>query len=237
MDQLTNAKTKILLSVFLAFTTGLLLGCATQNVADVTSHSSKRILDIIINENSESLILIIKGNQTLTYTSDKQINPNRILFYFPDTILESFSGLFLPPDNEIISSIMVDERVENDTTNSAVYITLKKDTPYDIIQDTDGLQVTFPISPSLPSKKKPQKKLAENKPEPRLAQKNVAVATILRTVTTEPFEDSVAVNVKADGTINNYKAFTMVNPDRIVFDLYNIGFHGCIDERRRTNGI
>lgn len=99
---------------------------------------------------------------------------------------------------------------------------IKLDTPYELTPDTDGLPVTFPRNPALPSKIKPQKKPAEIKPEPRPVQKSVPVATVLRAVTTETLENTVAVNVKADGTIKEYKTFSMGNPDRIVFDLYNI---------------
>ncbi len=223
MDQLTNDRTNILLSVFLALMIALFVGCAFHNAADIRSNESRQISDIIINENSESLVLLIKGNQTLTYTADKQIDPKRILFYFPDTTLDSVRGHFIPPENDIIRSIKAGESTENETVTSAIYIALKRATPYDVTSDKDGLQVTFPKGPTLSSKIKPQEELAEIKPEPRLTQKSVpVVATVLRTVITESLENNVAVNVKADGTIKNYKAFTIDNPARIVFDLYNI---------------
>jgi hypothetical protein len=50
----------------------------------------------------------------------------------------------------------------------------------------------------------------------------VPAATALRTVDIEALENNVTVNIKADGKIKKYKAFRLINPDRIVFDLYNI---------------
>jgi len=206
----------------LTFMTVVLVGCASHETAVSGSNESRRIVDIIINEDSESLILSIRGNQKLTHTEDRQVNPKEIVLNFPATSLDHIKGRFVPPDNDIISSIMADERVDNDTINSTIHITLKLDTPYDVTLAKDGLQVTFPMRPTLSGKIKPLEELAENKPEPRLAPKSVPIATALRTVTTETLDNTIAVNVKADGTINNYKAFTMVNPARIVFDLYNI---------------
>jgi hypothetical protein len=118
----------------------------------------------------------IRGNQNLTHKEDRQIDRKKIVLYFPATSLDGFKGRFFPPDNEFIRTIITNEQVENETTNSTIYITLKS--------------------------------------EP--------VATALRTVTTETLEDTATVNVKANGAIKNYKAFTLVNPDRIVFDIYKI---------------
>ncbi len=87
------------------------------------------------------------------------------------------------------------------------------------------MQITFPKNPTFPKKINPPEKPAENKAEPPLAKpakQSVPVATALRTVNTEALENSVAVKIEADGTINKYKAFTLINPDRIVFDLYDI---------------
>jgi type IV pilus assembly protein PilQ len=213
---------KNILILSLTLLTAVFVGCASQNTVDSNRNGSKQIVDIIINETPDSLVLSIRGNQKLTHSEDKQVSSKEIIIYFPDTSVDGVRGHFIPPDNDLISYIKTGQYVENETTGSAIYIALKKVSPHDVTPDKDGLQVTFPKIPALSDKIKPQEELAENKPEPRLTQKSVPVATVLRTVTTETLDNTVAVNVKADGTINNYKAFTMVNPARIVFDLYNI---------------
>ncbi|MGB5750858.1 MAG: type IV pilus secretin PilQ [Desulfobacterales bacterium] len=48
-------------------------------------------------------------------------------------------------------------------------------------------------------------------------------ATRITAIGTTPLKKSVAINVKADGTIKNYKAFTIAEaPPRIVYDLYGL---------------
>ena len=224
-DQLTNAKSNIVVSLVLALLIALSVGCASQDAAVSDSNESRRIVDIIITENPEFLVLSIQGNQKLTHTEDRQVDPKKIVLNFPATGLYSVKGRFVPPHNKIISSITTTDQVESETTNSTVYITLKSDSPYTITREKDRLLVTFSKRPTLPETIKPQKKPAKNKSEPQSAKpvkESVPVATVLRTVSTEALENSVAVNIKADGRIKKYKAFTLINPDRVVFDLYDI---------------
>ncbi|MCP4631225.1 MAG: AMIN domain-containing protein [bacterium] len=213
------------MSVILAFMMALSVGCASQNAAVSSSNESRQIVDIVLDENPDSLILGIRGNQNLTHKENRQVDPKKIVLFFPDTSLNGFKGRFFPPDNEFIRTIMTSEQVENETTNSTIYITLKSVSPYTVTSDSETLQVTFPKISTYPEKIMPQQKPAENKPEPqpaKLIQKSEPVATVLRTVTTETLADTATVNVKANGAIKNYKAFTLVNPDRIVFDIYKI---------------
>jgi len=225
MDQLTYAKSNTFIGAILALMIVLSVGCASQDAAISGSNESSQIVDIIIHEDHKSLILSIRGNQTLTPTEDRQIEPKKIELFFPATSLDSVRGRFVPPDNDIISSIIIIEDDENETINSTIYIALKVDSPYTVTPDKDGLLITFNKTPALPEKIIPQTPPAEKIPEPQLAkpaQKSMPIATVLRRVTAEPLENAVEVNVQADGTIKEYKAFTMVNPNRIVFDLYNI---------------
>lgn len=225
MDQLTYAKSNTFIGAILALMIVLSVGCASQDAAISGSNEPSQIVDIIIHEDHDSLILSIRGNQTLTPTEDRQIEPKKIELYFPATGLDSVRGRFVPPDNDIISSIIIIEDDENETINSTIYIALKVDSPYTVTPDKDGLLITFNKTPALPEQIIPQTPPAEKNPKPQLAkpaQKSMPIATVLRRVTAEPLENAVEVNVQADGTIKEYKAFTMVNPDRIVFDLYNI---------------
>lgn len=200
-------------------------GCASHDPAVSDSHESRQIVDIIIDENPDALILSIRGNKKLAHTEDRQTDPKKIVFIFPATGIDRVKGRFVPPANDIISSIITNERVENETINSTISIALKLASPYAVTEDKDGLQITFPKNPTPPKKIKPPEKPTENKTEPPLAKPaklSVPVATALRTVNTEALENSVAVKIEADGTIKKYKAFTLINPDRIVFDLYDI---------------
>jgi len=203
----------------------LSVGCASQDATVSDSTEYRRIVDIVIDENPDSLVLGIRGNQKLIHTESRLVDSKKIVLYFPATGLDSVRGRFVPPNNEIISSIITTDRVENETTNSTVSIVLKLDSPYTIAPDKNGLIVTFSKRPTLSEKIKPQKKPTKKKPDkqPEKSAKQFApAATALHTVNTEALENSVAVNIKADGKIKKYKAFTLINPDRIVFDLYNL---------------
>ena len=203
----------------------LTVGCASQEAAVSGSNEFRKIVDIFIDENPDFLILGIRGNQKLIHTQDRQVGSKKIVLYFPATGLDSVRGRFVPPHNEIISYIEATERVEEETTNSTIHIALKLDSPYAITPDKDRLLIAFSKRPALPEKIKPQQKPAENKPELQPVnpvKQSVPAATTLRTVNTEVLENSVAVNIKADGKIKKYKAFRLINPDRIVFDLYGI---------------
>ncbi len=200
-------------------------GCASEDAAVSKSDASRQIVDIVIDEHPDFLILGIRGNQTLIYSEEKPADPQKIILVFPDTSLEGVKGRFVPPDNEVIRSIIASEHVENETAMATVYIALKSVWSYTVSTSNGDLQVTFPKKTALPEKITPQPEPANTRAEPQPAkpvQKSVPVATALRSITVETLENSVAVNVKANGTIRNYKAFTMVNPDRIVFDIYNL---------------
>jgi hypothetical protein len=200
------------LGISLAVMMVLFFGCTSHQAANVRGSGPKRITDILINKNSESLIFTIKANQSLTYTVNKLNFPMGVLLHFPDTSLDLDRGVYTPPDNEIISSIKAHEIVEDKTTNTRIFFALKKDSPYALTKDDAGIKITFPRTTALSNDTKPQKKLAAKKPQ---------AANHLKTVTATPLKNNITVEVKADRAIKNYKSFTMENPDRIVFDLYN----------------
>jgi len=95
-------------------------------------------------------------------------------------------------------------------------------TLYDLIPADAELQIIFPKAIAFSKDTKPQKKIAGKKIELKLPEISLAAATSLKTVTATALKNNVAVNVKADGPIKNYQLFTIDNPARIVFDMYNI---------------
>jgi type IV pilus assembly protein PilQ len=202
--------------------TAVSFGCASPKPADVRQYQPKRISDLIISEHSESLVFTIKGDQSLTYTVDKQLAPPGIVLVFPDTTLVIPNRIYAPPNNEIISSIAADEIIAEKKISSRILIALRRDTPYDLIPGDAGLQITFPRAIPYVNEIKPQKKWAGKKPEPKLAAINLPDATRLNSVAATPLQNNIAVIVKANGPIKNYKLFTTDNPARIVIDMYNL---------------
>jgi type IV pilus assembly protein PilQ len=202
----------------------LIAGCASQNTANVKSaEETKLITDIATSEDAESMIVTVKGGPTLTYTAIKQIFPLGVLFHFPETALDKIKEVYYPPQTDIIGSIRATQ-IEGDGTTSRIFIALKKDLPYNITPDETGINISFPKSGKLAAKtsapKPPAEKVAEQ-PEPE--KKMAPPATRITAIGTTPLKKSVAINVKADGTIKNYKSFTIEEaPPRIVYDLYGL---------------
>ncbi len=191
----------------------IFIGCASRKAADVRAAEARRIMDIFTSENPESVIVFIKGNQSLIYSAITQVSPRGVLLYFPNTALDNPKPVYTPPDNEIISSITMSEIVAEKATRSRIFIALKEDTPYDMSRHEAGLQISFP---------KPQAESAEKMPEPETISISMPTATRLETVTVTALNNKLVVNIKADGAIKNYKSFTLDSPPRIVFDMFNI---------------
>lgn len=222
INQVTNVGNKVILTVLLAFMIAVLFGCASQKAAGMNPRKGNRIIDIIISENSESLVCTIKGNHSLTYTSANQSSPRGIIFYFSDTTLDIPKRVYIPPGNEIISFMAVDEIVEDKTTTSRIFISLRKDALYDLIPDEAELQISFSKAIAYSDDAKLQNETAKKKPELKLTQKSIPATNWLQSVTTTPFKDNVAVHVNADGAIKNYRSFTLGGPARIVIDVYKL---------------
>ncbi len=222
VNQLINKSKNKILRIYLAVLIALFFGCASHKSAEVSPLESKRITDIVISENSESLFFTIKGNQPLTYTVIKQVAPRGVLFQFPDTALGIGKGVYSPPGYDIIRSIKAGEVIKDKTTTSSIFIALKRDTPYDLTPDKEGIKASFPKASILSKDTKPQKKITAKKPEPTSTQQNMPAANLLKAVTAKPLVDYIVVNVEADGAVKNYKSFTLDNPARIVIDIYNI---------------
>ena len=189
---------------------------------------------MMISQNPESLILTVEGNRALIYSAEKLVFPMGLVLQFPDTGLDLPRRIYTPPENEIVSTVKAVEDIEGQTTTARIFISFKKDTPYEISADAGRLTVTFPAAGALSKDAQPDRKMAEKKPEPEpepepekpsrpapLEHRRPA-AKYLKTVTATTLEGKTTVEVKADGAINDYKSFTLDRPPRIVFDLYHL---------------
>jgi type IV pilus assembly protein PilQ len=211
----------------------LFAACASQNAAKGgDAEKNKLITDIITSEDATSTMVTVKGNQTLTtYTAIKQVFPLGVLFHFPETALDNIKTVYYPPENDFISSIRATQ-IDEDGTTSRIFIALKKDLPYTIEPDAAGLVIVFPKSGKLaaktPAETPPAEKAApqpapQPEPEPATAKAPAPPATRITSVSATPLKENVVINVKADGTISDYKSFTISEaPPRIVYDIYKL---------------
>jgi len=209
--------------VLLSFT-----ACVSQNAVNVkTAGETKLITDIITSEDAQSTIVTVKGNDTLTYTALKQEFPLGLLVHFPETALDNIKPVYYPPENDTLNSIRATQ-IEEDGVTSRIFIALKQDLSYSIRPDDTGLHIYFsktdnPTAESI-TQEVPVEKVAI-RPEPELEPESAPAspATRITSVTATPLKKNVVIDVKADGTIKNYKSFTIAgDPSRIVYDLYGL---------------
>ena len=225
---LTKLRIHAVLIILLTSPMIVLCGCASNKGAEVDAEGQKLITDITTSDDATATSVSVKGNRLLTYTSNKQVFPLGVVFYFPQTTLGDLDTIHDPPENDIISSIRVNEIKENDQTpTTRLFIALKRDVPYDISPDEAGLKISFPKATQVsaaPEAKVPAtaQKSEPKQPLPPSVHKSVPAATRLQSITATALQKNVVINVKANGTIKKFKSFTVDNPPRIVIDLANL---------------
>jgi type IV pilus assembly protein PilQ len=200
--------------------------CVSQNAVNIkTAAETKLITDIITSEDAESNIVTVTGNDSLTYTAVKQEYPLGLLLLFPGTALDNIKTIFYPPENDDLESIRA-MQLEEDGLTSRVFIALKRDLSYSIKPDDTGLNIYFSKTDSSAAVESAQDVAAEkveSKPKPIPESAPVLPATRMTSVTATKLKKNVVISVKADGTIKDYKSFTIAgDPSRIVYDLYGL---------------
>jgi len=200
----------------------LLVGCAGNHYTDLSPPASARIVDIAINETSDSFLFTIKGDKSLKYTAEKQVSPLGVVIRLPDTAMEIFERVYIPPANEVIHSVTADEVIEDNAATSYIFIGLNKDTQYDVTAEGNALQVVFPKASALSKDAGRQTKSAAKSPASKSAAMIATAAIKLKNVTVTPQNNYLIVKVEADGNIKNYKKFSMLQPARIVIDMYGV---------------
>jgi len=212
---------QILLIVLMASIAALFSGCNADNLPTANSLPSKRIIEILIREDDKSWGCFIKGNNTLTFSAINHISPAGVLLYFPDTTLDISAADPIVPENEIIGSIEASEFVDGNLINSRILIRLNMDRPYSISPDENGLKFSFHKTLVRAVDDAPVKISAKTNATPDNTP-DFSSASRLKTLTATSLINHTIVNLAADGTITNYKSFTIENPARIVFDIYSI---------------
>ncbi len=207
----------LIISILVLFT-----GCYPDNSGRVKPAIPKRINEIIVSDDPESWNCTIMGNQALTFTAINQVSPTGLLLNFPDTTLDFAGTVPVPPDNEIFSAIEANEINYKDKINSRILIVLKMDRPYALSPDGEGVRISFPKTTARQEDSGVDIESAAKNKDDITGDLKIPVAGRLASVTATPLKDHMLVNVKADGTISDYQSFTIKNPARIVFDLFNL---------------
>lgn len=203
-------------------------GCASQKAAQpdesqaTSTTDGKQIIGITASQENGMETVTIEGNGLLTYTSVKQPAPLGIVLYFPDTELGEVPAVY-PVDSDIISQVSAQE-FSTGGPKSKVEIQLEVDTTYEVTREGNGVKIAFQ-APSLDK----TDETASSTPEetaPVVVAANKTVpeepalpATQLNNISTTKQSEHIEILLEADGIIEEYSAFTLNNPARIVFDL------------------
>lgn len=222
-------------AIFLAFVLALwMTGCATpQQAAKPTvaappapqSQQLRVVSDIMATEDDTAINVLISGDQTLTYTSVKQPYPPGVVLYLPSTRLENIAES-IPVNNALISSIKTAEMVGT-TTTSRIEIKLNTDAEYEVSRQGSDLKVTF-VRPAMEAASAPEAPAtdmamaSENAEMAAPTMPALMPATTFEGASAVTGDDGVAIKLSANGAINEYDAFTIKNPARIVFDIYGV---------------
>ena len=223
----------------------MICSCAGSQSAKKGPSAYKQIIGIEVSEDSENCYVLVRGNEPLTYTSVKQNSPLGVLFYFPDTGIDE--EIDTQNVNDLVSELTATQMTEV-IFGTRVWVALNHDVPYNVTSEVDGIKFTFskpmiaPVAEEQPEAM-PVEETVETPPieTPEPAPEIAAAvplaapaaapappetppepATIFTSVYVTKSEDKVKVSLMADGTIDDYKTFTMTKPARIVIDLNNI---------------
>ena len=217
----SKAKKKILPFILTASLLIFWHGCDSKNYQATESPVSKSITAINVFEDDKSWNCRIEADKPLTFSAINQVSPTGILLYFPETTLQNREEFSVSYANEIIGTVEADEFIDGNSTNSRVLIGLKVDRPYSIYPDGNGLKISFPKTLAQPIDKKAMTISADSNAA-ESGKPGIPPANVLKSVTATPLKNHILVELYADGTIMDYRSFTIDNPARIVFDINNI---------------
>jgi hypothetical protein len=217
----SKAKKKILPFILTASLLIFWHGCDSKNYQATESPVYKRITAINVFEDDKSWNCSVEADKPLTFSAINQVSPTGILLYFPETTLQIREEFSVSYANDIIGTVEADEFFDGNSTNSRILIGLNVDRPYSISPVENGMLISFPKTLAQPIDNKAmtfstESNAAEN------GKPGIPPANILKSVTATPLKNHILVEVYADGTIMDYRSFTIDNPARIVFDINNI---------------
>ena len=200
-------------------------GCASQPaVSDTPPQPEKAtITDFWTVETSETVAVLLKSDQPLTYTENRQEDLRGVSFRFPATRLDGLAAAYFPPPNPVIRSIRSTQATASG--EAQVFLELLVEASYEVMPDNEGLKIVFrkPLSATaaekMPALSGADTSKAESVPAAATAP---ATATVLRGVRTEARADGVVIRVISDGPVKTANVFTLEDPARIVFDFMGL---------------
>jgi type IV pilus assembly protein PilQ len=216
----------LLALIFYAF------GCASQPSAPPTSQAdagdrvsteTQQLQDIQVVDQDGFLGIYLVGSNAMTYTAFKAIDPLRLVLDLPNTESE-ISSSPLAVENEIIGKIETMMLAQEPQPMTRVEIGLNKETPYEIVQETNQIVVQFEeTAVVVGTEPTPEAETVffqtETAPEMEAAATPAEKITAIQPIT---YGEELKVYIIGDGSITKYNVFTLTDPARVVLDLMGV---------------
>jgi hypothetical protein len=202
--------------------------------AGLSRQPARTIADVSAMESQAGVVVMVKSNQPLVYTTSRQEHPRGVRLVFPATAMESPNAIYFPFPNPIIRSIRTEDIDRGSETR--IFLELEQDAPYEVIPNPDGLRIVFRRLPAVTTSAGMPAVSAIETPAhtPTAAARwesdapimtppaSDPAASVLRDVRTQVVAHAVLIHMIADGTIRTANVFTLENPARIVFDVMGL---------------
>jgi type IV pilus assembly protein PilQ len=226
----------LLALVFCAF------GCATPSPAPPATQDTveervapepKRLTEIRVVDQNGSMDVLLTGSDGLVYTAFKAIDPLRLVVDLPDTVAEDLTSP-LAVENEIIGKIETVILSQEPQPMTRVEIGLNREIPYEISHDQNQIRVQFE-KPVQVAEATTVEIVEAGEPEPEataaeavVTEETVSAGTrgeqlplARKILAVQPvsMDQGSKVVIFADGRVEDYFAFALTDPARLVLDL------------------
>ena len=176
--------------------------------------------------------IYLVGSNAMTYTAFKAIDPLRLVLDLPNTESE-ISSSPLAVENEIIGKIETMMLAQEPQPMTRVEIGLNKETPYEIVQETNQIVVQFEeTAVVVETEPTPEAETVffqtETAPEmeaaatPASSEEMSRPAEKITAIQPITYGEELKVYIIGDGSITKYNVFTLTDPARVVLDLMGV---------------
>jgi len=216
----------ILMTGCIALFAMLVQGCASDHPATPIVTEPKRMInDIMTIQAADSLTVVVKGDQPLTYTLLPQDSPQALVIRFANTGLDRLGPIYFPPENMAVHSIRTEQISENGM-EVRVVLGLRGGIPYQLVPEENSLKVVFSKTKApapIPTPRRGQQAPKQRPPSPAV-QSAATASGVLKGVNVVSHGGGVAVHIRVDGQVTDYKAFTIDEPPpaKIAVDLMGL---------------
>jgi len=193
--------------------------CESATNATATPQVLKNVRLVYQNDN---WYIVLKGSEFMTYRTVKVDNPLRLFIHMSNTLSQSvtYSRIF---DNEIVSHIKTTVFFRDSQPNSWVEVGLRKDISFEVKRLKEEIWVTLytkgteKVAAFDPIQKKPLS-LSQH-----IGRVDSSIqANKLLSIRTAKVDQKLLIIILVNGTLNDYDAFHLTNPPRLVVDLPGI---------------